>query len=44
MGLGGVSFWVIGAFLVVAGVFFILVMAALVKYVFGPGKGSRNPN
>ena len=42
MGLGGISGWTVLVFLVVGLVFFGLVMAALVKYVFGLGRRDRN--
>jgi len=38
MGLGGISAGTLMVFLIIAAVFFGLVMAALVKYVFGLGK------
>ena len=44
MGLGGISAWMVVAFLIVAGAFVILVMAALVKYVFGLGKSAGSSN
>jgi hypothetical protein len=44
MGLGGISFWMVAVFLVVAGALVALVIAALAKYVFGLGKSSQNPS
>ena len=42
MGWGGISDGTVIIFLIVVGVFVALVMAALVKYVFGLGKSGRN--
>ena len=42
MGFGGISVWGAVVFLIIAGTFFGLLMAALVKYVFGLGKRDQS--